>query len=170
MSTDLGNILPPVLPSLIERLVDTGQPTGWLRSYSRTDLIHSLCNDLRDLWSTSRPATDWILNSPTLKKSVLGYGLARAHTQNLMDKDEMRSFCLAIEEAIHSFEPRLVQVTVEPQPIHEESPGKNERVEASGRVSLMIRGVLHSDRFRVPIELTTEVEAGAGVRSIDERA
>ena len=114
----------PVLPSLLDRLIDE-DPEALRES------VRSAAVLLQDIKANIRRDLEWLLNTrlyrqqridlyPELKTSVVAYGLPDFSTVLLGSAEHRENFRLAIQATIERFEPRLRRVQVESSPSGEE--------------------------------------------------
>ena len=114
----------PVLPSLLDRLID--QDPEAVRESVRPAAVL-----LQDIKANIRRDLEWLLNTrlyrqqridlyPELKTSVVAYGLPDFSTVLLGSAEHRENFRLAIQATIERFEPRLRRVQVEISPSGEE--------------------------------------------------
>lgn len=113
----------PVLPSLLDRLIDDDpdQPL---------DRTHSAPTLLRDIKINLRRDLEWLLNTrlyrpqhfdsyPELRRSLVAYGLPDFSTVQLGSEEHREEFRAIIQATIERLEPRLRRVQVDISPAGE---------------------------------------------------
>lgn len=117
-------------PTLLERLVPTGEKTGEIGS-RRGGMEDSIARDLEMLLNTRR---EEFLIPPEFEEtaaSVANFGVPDlTKCGNLRSSTEQAKLCRWIEEAIRNFEPRLRNVTVRVLDRENVTPVLRFRVEA----------------------------------------
>jgi type VI secretion system protein ImpF len=103
------------LPSVLDRLTDAeSSGSGERRGYSEEQLFAVVRRDLEELLNTRRPtfAELGIFNLTEVQKSVVGYGLPDFSNTRAITDETRRAIAKEVEDAIATFEPRLVDVQV----------------------------------------------------------
>jgi type VI secretion system protein ImpF len=105
-----------ILPSVLDRLIDRepanrAEPQSW-RTQSLKELKDSVRRDLEWLLNARRTPAEPPITSKELWRSVYCYGLADSTGVALRSAEQRSRLARAVETAISSFEPRLVNVTV----------------------------------------------------------
>lgn len=107
----------PLLPSLLDRLIDDDPGQSRDPAYARgqvlQDLVAAVARDLEDLLNTRRRCTQWPATLTELERSVVGYGLPDLMGGDLASPGGRESFRRTIERTIRVFEPRFKTVKVE---------------------------------------------------------
>jgi type VI secretion system protein ImpF len=103
------------VPSLLDRLTDIeSSGSGDRRGYSEEQLFAVVRRDLEELLNTRRPtfAELGVADFTEVQKSVVGYGLPDFSNTRAITEETRRAIAKEVEEAIATFEPRLVDVHV----------------------------------------------------------
>ena len=100
-----------ITQSLIDRLVDHGQ---WpeTRAASISMYRESIKRDLEWLLNTRQPPLPQLGGRTTAAKTVINYGLPDISSLGMSNAADHRALRLAIEECLHNFEPRLMDIRV----------------------------------------------------------
>lgn len=108
----------PLLPSLIDRLIDDDPTVS--REVPRSnlqvlrDLKQAVRRDLENLLNTRCRPMNWPEELTELESSLVNYGIPDFTGSNLRAAEDPDILFRAIEAAISNFEPRLSLVRVEP--------------------------------------------------------
>lgn len=153
----------PLLPSVVDRLLDdapdvsTEPPWSWTQDVG--DLKQSLMRDLEALLNTRQTAQRLTRDAPDaeIAQSVLTYGLPDLTSFAATSDDARETLRWAVEEAIHRFEPRLVNVRV----VLREPESKFDRT-----LRLTVEAWLAMDPEPVPVQFDTVVEPSSGVYKV----
>lgn len=117
MSTDAD----PLLPSILDRLIDLDPQANeeplWSRSHTVQSIRDSVGRDLEALLNTIHTRSDLVDQRGELAESVLTYGLPDFTASGMDGSDERTRLELSVEQAVRMFEPRLKQVTVTVHPL-----------------------------------------------------
>ena len=107
----------PLVPSLMDRLIDTEPDVSteplWSRSHTLAQLKESVRRDLENLLNTRQTRTDLFLQSCETARSILTYGVPDFTAQGMDASDEQHRLKEAVGQAIRTFEPRLIEVQVD---------------------------------------------------------
>jgi type VI secretion system protein ImpF len=112
----------PILPSLVDRLIDREPQNGveavGARTQSFQELKDSVRRDLEWLLNTRRPPVAPPASARELSRSVYAYGLPDTTGLAASSDEDRRQMAHLVETAIAAFEPRLqnVAVTLTPAP------------------------------------------------------
>lgn len=102
----------PRLSFLDRLLLDEDDPTPSPPQREAGRLRAAVRRDLELLLNTRRWIRGWPMAAGELRRSVLAYGLPDVHTLPMATEGQRETFRLAIEEALHLFEPRFSSVSV----------------------------------------------------------
>jgi type VI secretion system protein ImpF len=148
----------PLIPSLLDRLIDTEPDVSteplWSRSHTLSQLKESVRRDLENLLNTRQTRPDLFLKSGETARSILTYGVPDFTAQGLDATDEQQRLKEEIAQAIRLFEPRLIQVQVDV----EETDSTFNRT-----IHLKINAVLCAEPVIESIVFDTIVETSSGV-------
>lgn len=107
----------PLLPSLLDRLIDDQPGQSHDPVFARGQLLHelvaSVARDLEKLLNTRRRCTNWPPDLTELEQSVVGYGLPDLMGGDLASPSGREAFRRTIERTIRVFEPRFKSANVE---------------------------------------------------------
>jgi type VI secretion system protein ImpF len=121
---------------------------------------------LRDLKQAVARDLEWLLNTrvwwpgdfgalPESQRSILTFGIPDLTVYSWASSEDRKEICDKIEQAIKTFEPRLLPRTV-----------KVGLVETAGiddfRVRLRIDAVLHVEPYTEPVSFDTDIEIDTG--------
>ena len=145
-----------ITPSVIDRLIDEEPGIS-------TEAVATRQKSLRQLKQSVRRDLEWLLNSrqiplgisPELKEtahSVANYGLPDFSSYSTKNTNERNKIRRALETAISTFEPRLLDVTISIEPLRE-----NERV-----MKFRVDARLKVDPVPEPITFDTVLQLGTG--------
>jgi type VI secretion system protein ImpF len=107
----------PLLPSVLDRLIDDDPTVSVEPPRGRTQLLHdlklSLRRDLEHLLNTRRRVVVLPAGLTELPSSVLNYGLPDFSGAGPAGGKDREAFCRSLEAVIRAHEPRLSSVAVE---------------------------------------------------------
>ena len=107
----------PLLPSVLDRLVDYDPTATREAPRSRTqllrDLKQSIGRDLENLLNTRRRCKSWPENLAELERSLANYGVPDLAAAALGSSSGREQFRRVFAEVVGLFEPRLSRVAVE---------------------------------------------------------
>jgi type VI secretion system protein ImpF len=100
-----------VTQSVLDRLVNV---EDWpaTRSQSTRFFRDALKRDLEWLLNTRQPPLPQLAGRPVAAKTVINYGLPDISSLGLSNAADHRALRMAIEECLHNFEPRLMDIRV----------------------------------------------------------
>jgi type VI secretion system protein ImpF len=115
----------PLLPSVLDRLIDlepeTGRELPWGRNQTLRELKQAVRRDLENLLNTRRRCVPWPRQMQELEKSLVNYGLpdlTGAPVGSAKERDEFRRTVQATiakyERRLKNLDVRLVDVTEAP--------------------------------------------------------
>ena len=155
-----------ILPSVLDRLIDKepanrNEPASW-RSQSLKELKDSVRRDLEWLLNARRTPMEPQPSSRELWKSVYTYGLPDSTGLALRSAEDRAKLARAVEFAIATFEPRLVNVSVSIPP----------KASSSMKVHFQIEALLRTEPSpeRVFFDSTLELSSGEYEVEGEERA
>ena len=149
--------------SVLDRLAESGGSRGASR-------------DLRigvdDLRSAVRRDLEWLLNTriflpetldayPEARRSILGYGLPDLTTFSPSSESDSREVCTLIEEAVRTFEPRLIARTVRVEFV------PSTRVD-DFLMHFKIHGTLYVEPIREDVAFDTSMDMSCGALRVEE--
>lgn len=109
-------VRPPLLPSLLDRLLDdepgTSTEADWVHSQSVRELKISVQRDIERLLNTRSQPHDHLDEEDELSQSLYVYGLPDLTSISHGNADDAERLRLSVEKAIRCFEPRLMDVYV----------------------------------------------------------
>lgn len=148
---------PPLLPSLLDRLIDTDPDQAsepmWRGSYRLEELREHVRRDLEYLLNTRHGRIDLITQPGELSVSTLSFGLpdfSNLIGDGLESKEYIRAL---VERAVIDFEPRLQNVSVIIRPPESEF---------DRNIRLTIQAVLRVDPITEFVTFDTTVETASG--------
>ena len=148
----------PLVPSLLDRLIDTEPDVSteplWSRSHTLSQLKESVRRDLENLLNTRQTRTDLFLQSGETARSILTYGVPDFTARGMDASDEQQRLKEAIERAIRSFEPRLIQVQVD---VEETDSILNRTIHLKINAVLCVEPVIESIVFDTIVETSSGV-------------
>src|SRR6516162_4504881 len=149
--------------SVLDRLIDLDPSSSHEDAPSRMrsvrELKDALWRDLNALLNTRRMEHPFSSDFKECNTSLLVFGLPDFTPLSLRSPDDQQRLGEAIETAIRTFEPRLSEVSVSPEPRNELDPILRYRVEA----------VLDIEPAPEPISFDTVLEADTGQFSVTGR-
>lgn len=111
---------PGLMPSLIDRLIDTeASRPGQRAVYNIQQILSSVRRDLENLLNSRQNPDPHIEDHPELARSVYNYGLPDITRRSATTSEERSDICELVEKIIGRFEPRLTNVravALEPRP------------------------------------------------------
>jgi type VI secretion system protein ImpF len=114
----------PVLPSLLDRLIDEDpqRPIEAVKSYSTllSDIKSNIRRDLENLLNTRLYRQNSIDHLQELDLSLVNYGVSDFSHVQFESEDERLNFAWKVSDIIRKFEPRFERVFVEVEPLGEE--------------------------------------------------
>lgn len=114
----------PVLPSLLDRLIDEDpqQIAEPVKSFSHLlrDIKANIRRDLENLLNTRLYRQNAIEQLPELDVSLANYGVSDFSHVQFESEDERLNFAWRVSDIIRKYEPRFERVFVEIEPIGEE--------------------------------------------------
>ena len=104
----------PLLPSILDRLVDDGDGMGWPQSHAQSlqELKLSVRRDLQNLLNTRWRCSSWPPDMEELDVSLVNYGIPDFTASNMSRTSAREELREIIREVIRKFEPRLKSVDV----------------------------------------------------------
>lgn len=127
-----------ITPSLLDRLIDYEPELTHESIASRArnlrQLKQSVKRDLEWLLNTRQVATGMPADLKELNSSLAVYGLPDFTAVNVKSNDDQDRMRRAIETAIRTFEPRLEDVMVTLEPMHETERALHFRIDARLKV------------------------------------
>jgi type VI secretion system protein ImpF len=153
-----------MLPSVLDRLID-------LEPRMSSEPANSNYGSLDDVKNAVRRDLEWLLNTrqmvtgltgelQELKKSVVKYGIPDLTGVNIENKSESSSLRSRIEDAIRTFEPRFLDVTVTMEPISR----------TDKQIRLRIDARLDVDPVPEPMVFDTVLQLGSGTIALSDAA
>ena len=152
-----------ITPSLLDRLLDFAPdisrepPTS--RAKSLRDLKQSVKRDLEWLLNTRNHSDETALLLEEVSKSVATYGLADFTGMGVKSPGEQKMLVQSLEKAIKIFEPRLMDLRVNLEPIDE-----IKRV-----LQFPIEARLKVDPAPEPVTFDTVLQMGSGQFEVIEK-
>lgn len=152
-----------ITPSLLDRLLDLAPdisrepPTS--RAKSLRDLKQSVKRDLEWLLNTRNHSDETALLLEEVSKSVATYGLADFTGMGVKSPGEQKMLVQSLEKAIKIFEPRLMDLRVNLEPIDEIKRVLHFRIEARLKV----------DPTPEPVMFDTVLQMGSGQFEVIEK-
>lgn len=143
--------------SLLDRLTGMNGASGTFGAIDHPDLKRALQRDLNWLLNTRAWLPEDLEDLPEVATSVLVYGVPDFTALSWKSAGDRKLICKILEEAVRSFEPRLIPRTVRVSPIDEEDDD-----DAILFVRLRIEGVLNVEPYTEPVSFDTEVEIDSG--------
>lgn len=143
----------PLLPSLLDRLIDDDQAIAGRRSrgmYLR-ELRDAVRRDLEALLNTRQRCRTPPAEMTELEVSLPNYGIPDFTALNLGSSDAQYDFCRLIEEQIRTYEPRLFDIKVALTDAGEQE---------DRTLRLRISALLKAEPAPEPIEFTSFLDPG----------
>jgi type VI secretion system protein ImpF len=121
---------------------------------------------LRDLKQALTRDLDWLLNTRVwwpgdfahleeAGRSILTYGIPDLANYSWASADDRKDICRRLEEAIKTFEPRLLKRSVRVSMVETEASDEF-------RIRLRIDAVLHVEPYTEPVSFDTDIEVDTG--------
>lgn len=148
-----------LLPSIIDRLgAPTGSGRAALEGVSALELKRSVARDLEWLLNT-RVWTPWNLEAlEEAGRSILNYGIPELSGFSWVSADDASTIKSLIENAIRTFEPRLLPRSIRTEVL----PGESV---ADFRLRIRIEAILQVDPISEPVVFDTGMDLeGGGLR------
>jgi type VI secretion system protein ImpF len=147
----------PLLPSVLDRLLDDDPSKTLEAPKSRTQVLRelkqSVRRDLESLLNTRWRSTSWPEHFQELEVSLLSYGLPDVTGADLASASRREEFRRTIDRVIRHFEPRLTKVSVklldQGQPLDR-------------TLRFRIEGVLNVEPAPEPVAFDSAVEPATG--------
>lgn len=150
----------PLLPTLLDRLLDDGVTYQPYSMQLVSDLKESVRRDLENLLNTRHRPTSWPSEYAELNQSTVNYGLPDFAGTNASDAREVKRFVGIIQNLIRTFEPRFKSVQVKVV----------ENAQAEDRVlRFRIEGTLHAEPVPEPAVFETDLEPAIGSFEVKSR-
>jgi type VI secretion system protein ImpF len=145
----------PLLPSLIDRLIDDdpGTVAGMRRSRGQflRELRDAVRRDIENLLNTRQRCRSPDDELDELSVSLPNYGIPDFTALNLASSDAQYDFCRVIEEQIRAYEPRLFDIRVT---LNDSGDGDDRTLR------LRIAALLKANPAPEPIEFTSFLDPG----------
>jgi type VI secretion system protein ImpF len=148
-----------LLPSIIDRLgASTGSARAGLEGVSALELKRSVARDLEWLLNT-RVWTPWNLEAlEEAGSSILNYGIPELSSYSWASADDANAIKGMIENAIRTFEPRLLARSIRTEML----PGEGV---SDFRLRIRIEAILHVEPISEPVVFDTGMDlSGGGLR------
>ncbi|MEX0712952.1 MAG: type VI secretion system baseplate subunit TssE [Pirellulales bacterium] len=147
----------PLLPSLLDRLIDSepdvSTEPAWSRSQGLRELKESVKRDLEALLNTRQTLSDLPADFVEAAQSILTYGLPDLTSSSIVSLEDRERLRRSVEDAIRRFEPRLMKVRVS---LREAAS------EADRTLRLMVDAWLRLDPDPEPVTFDTVVQPATG--------
>jgi len=145
----------PLLPSLIDRLIDDDPATVGLRrsrgQYLR-ELRDSVRRDIENLLNTRQRCRSPDTEQSELEVSLPNYGIPDFTALSLSTRDAQYDFCRVMEAQIRAYEPRLFDIKVT---LNDGGESGDDRT-----MRLRISALLKANPAPEPIEFTSFLDPG----------
>ena len=102
----------PLLPSVLDRLLDPGDDLRRTRGQSLAELRSAVRRDLEGLLNTPQCCRSWPAELTELNRSLISYGIPDMAGIPVASAVQREGFRRMIEEVIRTHEPRFKAVTV----------------------------------------------------------
>jgi type VI secretion system protein ImpF len=147
-----------LLPSIIDRLTAPSGGARALEGISALELKRSVARDLEWLLNT-RVWTPWNLEAlEEVGRSILNYGIPELSSFSWTSGDDATAIKGLIENAIRTFEPRLLPRSIKTELL----PGEDV---ADFRLRIRIEAILQVEPISEPVVFDTGMDlAGGGLR------
>lgn len=142
-----------LLPSLLDRLVDTASPDAWANTVS--ELREAVRRDLAHLFNATHLASVRALRStPDVARSVLNFGIPElaGRTASSIDTVDLED---QLRRAVLTFEPRVLEDDLRIAVVSSQKGGAN-------TMELEIEGSLWCEPVPVPLRLRAELSLEDG--------
>jgi type VI secretion system protein ImpF len=147
----------PLVPSVLDRLIDDDPATTREPPRSRgqllRDLKQSLRRDLENLLNTRRRCKSWPENLSELESSLVNYGIPDLAGSALGSADGREEFRQTFEAIVRRFEPRFARVSVE-------MLGNAEPLDRTLR--FRINAMLHAEPAPEPVVFDSALQPATG--------
>lgn len=151
----------PLIPSLLDRLIDEEPETKREAPRSRNQILRemkkSVRRDVEDLLNTRRSLLEWPSDLTELESSLLNYGIPDITRANMSSPDVREQFRKLLEKTIQQNEPRLQSVRVH-------LISNNETLDRTLR--FRIDALLRADPAPEPVVFDSVLEPGTGTVAI----
>ena len=155
----------PLLPALLDRLIDTEPDVSrepmWKYSFGLGDLKEQVRRDLEYLLNARHTRPELAEGGGELAQCLLTYGLPDFTSWMDASIESRERLRRTVERAISTFEPRLTNVHVRVEPPAEESDRS---------LHLTIEAVLHMDPIIEQVTFDTLVEPSTGACDVKARS
>ena len=146
--------------SILDRLTGQNGADGAFGSIDYRELKIAVRRDLNWLLNTRAWLPEELDGLPETRSSVLMFGVEDFTPLSWTRHGDRKTMCKALEDAIRTFEHRLIPRTVRVVP-----PDEDEEFDAyeepSMRVRLRIEAVLNVEPYNEPVSFDTEVDVDA---------
>ena len=146
--------------SVIDRLTGRNGADTEFGSVSFKNVRQALARDLNWLLNTRVWLPDDVEALEEVRSSILAYGLPDLTVFAWQSETDRADICRIIEDAIKTFEPRLLPHTVHVSLVEDEDE------EHSLQHRIRIEGVLHQDPYIEPISFDAEIEKDSGTIAV----
>lgn len=106
----------PLLPSVLDRLIDLRPDVDREPTSSQTQVLHQLRQtvrrDLENLLNSRCRCRSWPEELTELSRSMVSYGVPDLSGADIFNSERRRIFLRTVEEVIRKFEPRFTRVKV----------------------------------------------------------
>lgn len=155
----------PLLPSLIDRLIDhepdVSSEPFYRHSYTVRQLQESVRRDLEMLLNTRQSRDDLVGTQAEIARSILTYGVPEFGSGEADGEDSQERLRSAVEQAIRTFEPRLERVQVKVD-------GAVNPIER--KLHLTIDAILHVEPIVERVAFDTVVETPTGTCEVQSKS
>ena len=144
-------------PSVLDRVCGAHGAQGPVGSVGLRELKQAVTRDLHWLLNTRQwwpTELDVLEETP---RSIITYGIPDLSVFSWISHSDRKEICSCIEEAIRTFEPRLIRRTVRASLVENENKAADDF-----RVRLRIDAVLHVDPYTEPVSFDTDIEVDTG--------
>ena len=146
----------PITLSVLDRLIDLdpkrSEELPLSRSQSLREFKANVCRDLEWLFNSRQPLETLELGK-LLRNSVYAYGLPDITSMSVSNMRDRKRLSQAMEEAVRSFEPRILNPRVTMSTIED---GKVQRLR------FIIEGLLRVDPSPEPVSFDTVLDVSSG--------
>lgn len=147
----------PLLPSLLDRLIDfepdVSTEPAWSRSQGIRQLKDSVKRDLESLLNTRQARGDLPAGFAEAAQSILTYGLPDLTSSSIVSIEDRERLRQALEDAIRRFEPRLTSVRV---------MLRDSQSDADRTLRMTVDALLRLDPDPEPVTFDTLVQPATG--------
>jgi type VI secretion system protein ImpF len=144
-------------PSVLDRLSGAHGAQGPVGSVGLRELKQAVTRDLQWLLNTRQwwpTELDVLEETP---RSIITYGIPDLSVFSWISHSDRKEICSCIEEAVKTFEPRLIRRTVRASLVETENKAADDF-----RVRLRIDAVLHVEPYTEPVSFDTDIEVDTG--------